>query len=142
MELALVGWRRGEAQVGEELNLREAIALAFLRHGRWRAAHLVGGLGAIGAAALFREQPQHRRQILHALDDEVDDAGLVLQLAGRGDEARADDDRAQALEGLRPNDEIGDARLVLQRHEDHPLGGAGALAHQHQAGDRDALAAL
>ena len=72
----------------------------------------------------------------------MDDAGLVLQLAGRGDEARADDDRAQALERLRPDDEIGDARLVLQRHEDHALGGAGALAHQHQPGDGDALAAL
>ena len=48
---------------------------------------------------------------------------------------------AQALERLRPDDDIGDARLVLERHEDDALGGAGALAHQHQARDGDALAA-
>ena len=34
------------------------------------------------------------------------------------------------------------ARLVLERHEDDALGGARPLAHQHQAGDRDALAGL
>ena len=72
----------------------------------------------------------------------MDDAGFALQLAGRDDEARADDDRAQTLEGLRPDDEIGDARLVLQRHEDHALRGAGPLAHQHQPGDGDAVAGL
>ncbi len=72
----------------------------------------------------------------------MDDAGFVLQLAGRDDEAGADDDRAQTLEGLRPDDEIGDSRLVLQRHEDHPLRRARPLAHQHQPGDGDAVAGL
>ena len=72
-------------------------------------------------------------QILHALGDDMDDAGLVLQLAGHRDEARADDDRAQPLERLRPDDDVGDARLVLERHEDDALGGARALAHQHEA---------
>ena len=41
-----------------------------------------------GAAA--GQQTEQRRQILHLLGDDVDDAGFVLQLAGDGDEARAD----------------------------------------------------
>ena len=104
------------------------------------AADLVGAGKARHLAAEARQQGEQPRQILGLLGDDVDDAAFALQAAGDGDEARADDDRAQHLEHLRPDDDVGDARLVLDGQEDRALGRAGPLAHQHQPGDGDPLA--
>ena len=41
-----------------------------------------------------------------------------------------------------PDDEVGEAGLVLERGEDHALGAAGALADQDQAADRDPAAGV
>ena len=38
------------------------------------------------------------------------------------DQAGAEHDRAEALEDLRPDDDVGDVGLVLQRHEDDAAG--------------------
>src|SRR5215467_8167957 len=68
--------------------------------------------------------------------NDVDDTLLVLQFAGHADEARAEYNRAKDLEGAQPHDRIGDAGLVLERHENR-LGVARSLTHQHKAGDGD-----
>jgi len=72
----------------------------------------------------------------------MNDPLLALQLAGHRDKARAEHDCAQTFEDFRPDNDIGDARLVLQRHEDDARGGAWPLAHQHEPSHRDALAVL
>ena len=67
---------------------------------------------------------------------------MALDAAGDVDEPCAHHDLAKAFERLGPDDEIGDAGFVLDGHEDDALGGARPLAHQHDAGDRDAAAVL
>ena len=44
------------------------------------------------------------------------------------------DDEAITLEDIGINDGIGETGLVLERDEDDPLGGPGALAADHRAG--------
>src|SRR5262249_51833774 len=68
--------------------------------------------------------------------NDVDDALLVLQFAGHADKARAEYNRAKDLEGAQPHDRIGNAGLVLERHENR-LGVARSLTYQHKAGDGD-----
>ncbi len=70
----------------------------------------------------------------------MDDAVLVLQLAGDADEPGAEHHRAESLEYLRPHDGVGNSGFVLEGHEDHAIGAAGTLAHQHETGDGDAAA--
>ena len=48
-------------------------------------------------------------------------------------QARAHDRWPVGLEDVLPDDDVGRPGLVLQGHEDHPLGRAGPLAHQDQA---------
>ena len=113
-----------------------------MRHAHLRAARFVGWGERVQHGAALAEQAEHRRQILHAFGDDVDDAGFVLQLAADGDKTGADDNGAQALERLGPDNDIGDADLVFEGHEDDAFGGARTLAHQHEAGDGDARAAF
>ncbi|MBP1844354.1 hypothetical protein J2046_002613 [Rhizobium petrolearium] len=54
--------------------------------------------------------------------------------------AGAEKNAARLLEELWPDHDIGDANLVLDRHEDEPLGRARHLPHQNQAGRRQLLA--
>ena len=68
----------------------------------------------------------------------MDDPGLGLQVARHRQEARADHDRPQPLEHLWPDDDVGDARLVLQRHEDDARRRPRPLTHEHEAGHGDA----
>src|SRR4051794_33390153 len=88
-------------------------------------ARLLGGRGAllVGARLLDREGRaaqlgEARREIDEALGDDVDDEPLALQPAAALDEGRAENGAAEALEDRRPDDEIGDPGLVLDRHED------------------------
>ena len=106
-----------------------------------RAAHLVG------MGARYRREPcasERRRSsgvrssICSATTWITPDA--FCSWPGDGDEPRAEHDRAERLEHALPHDRVGDAGLVFERHEDHALGGAGPLAHQHQPRDGDALA--
>ncbi len=54
--------------------------------------------------------------------------------------ARADHQGAQALVDFRPDDDVGDAALIFERHEDDAARRAWTLAHQHQSADNDARA--
>ncbi len=68
----------------------------------------------------------------------MDHLPLALQPAGNAHHPGGQDLAAEGLELRRPDDDVGGAGLVLQGDEDDALGGARPLAHQHQAGDRDA----
>ena len=50
-------------------------------------------------------------------------------------DAGAHHDRAEAFEHARPDDQVGDARLVFHGHETHPAGRARPLADKDEAGD-------
>lgn len=50
---------------------------------------------------------------------------------------RAESDAAESLEDLLPDNDVGDARLVLERDEHDALGRAGSLSDEHDAGDVD-----
>jgi len=64
-------------------------------------------------------------------------AAFALEAASHFEGAACDDGAAVAFVELAPDDDIGDAGLIFERNEDHPLGGAGALANEDEAGDRD-----
>ena len=59
-----------------------------------------------------------------------------------GEEARGHDDAPVGRENLGPDDDIGDASLVFERHEDDALRRSRPLAHQNEAGNGDDLALL
>ena len=69
----------------------------------------------------------------------MDDVRFRLQLAADANEFRAHDDRPEALEHPRPDNDVGDALLVLQRQEDR-IALARPLPHQNQPGHRNAPA--
>ena len=74
-------------------------------------------------------------EIFQALDEDVDDAFLILQ-AAVGDVGRGcSSDRVEAVPDVHFDDQVGDAGFVLDGDEGDPFGCAGALAHQDQPGD-------
>ena len=76
-------------------------------------------------------------QIFQMVCNDMDDDSFPLQLAGYPDQSRAHDYPAISLERLRPDDNVGDGRFVLQRDEDDAAGGARALPDQRDSGDGD-----
>src|SRR4029079_10747079 len=78
------------------------------------------------------------REVDHRLGDDMDDDPLALQPAGAGDEAGAEDDAAEALEDGGPDDQGGDAQLVLDRHEDDAARRPRPLPDEDEPGDGDA----
>src|SRR5258708_16195980 len=68
----------------------------------------------------------------------MDDAFLALQAPPAIEQGGAERGPAEAFERRGPDDQIGDAGLVLDRDEDDAVGAARALPDQHEAGDRDA----
>lgn len=66
---------------------------------------------------------------------DVDYLALTLDLAIKDQEAGAQNDAALLFVEAWSDHQIGDAGLVFDSDEHHPLGAAGLLAHQHQAGD-------
>ena len=68
------------------------------------------------------------------------DVALMLQLARHGEKAGRDHLRACALENRRPDDDVGDAGLVLDREKDRAAGRTRPLTHQDKARHRDAPA--
>ena len=111
----------------------------------WRSSstgrlHLVGGGHAMRADRVGREKREEGREILQPLRHDMDDALLRLKPSPHPQQPGAEHDGAEALEDLRPDDDVGDARLVLERREDHARCGARSLADEDEAGDGDALA--
>ncbi len=107
----------------------------------WRCARI----GADAAAGFVRRRGrvefarraleslrQQRRPIVHAFGDDMDHAAFALHRPIDGHQPPADHFGAEALEQFRPHHDIGDAGLVLQRHEDDARRRARALPHQHQ----------
>ena len=66
----------------------------------------------------------------------MNDALFALQFAGAAQERGAERGAAEAFEDLRPDDQIGDPGLILDRDEHDTIGAARALTDQHNAGDR------
>ena len=90
--------------------------------------------GSGKAASRLADAGQLGRQIGELMGDEMDDLALALDAAAHGDHAGAQHDAAVFLEHLRPDHQVGDAGLVLDRDEHDALGDAGPLADQHEAG--------
>ena len=67
----------------------------------------------------------------------MDDAFLALQAAAAIEEGRAKRGAAEAFERRGPDNQIGDAGLVLKRDKDNAVGAARALADQDEPGNRD-----
>jgi len=76
-------------------------------------------------------------KIDETLGNDMDHEALALKAADAEEQRRPHHLRAEALEGVGSDDEVGDARLVLERREDHAVGATGALTHQHEARDAD-----
>ena len=103
-----------------------------------RAAHLVGASEAVDVAAVVGEPRERIGEILERVGDHMDDARFRLHDAADRDIARAQHDRAHALEHFRPDDDVGDRAFVLDGHEHHALGRARPLPAGDQAGNRHA----
>ena len=91
---------------------------------------------------VLRQQRQPVAAVLQLGRDHVNDVLVALDASVDDDQARAHHDLAESLQRLGPDHRVGDAGLVLDGHEHHALGRAGALAHQHDAGDRHVGAVL
>ncbi len=63
----------------------------------------------------------------------VDHAILILQRTFYPEKPAARDDDAIALEGIRGNDDVGDAGFIFERKEDKPLGGSRTLPGDYTA---------
>ncbi len=74
-----------------------------------------------------------------ALCDHMDDKADPLQAAAHGEETRRHHGAAGFGKYLRPDNDVGDVGLILERHEHHAFRGARPLPHQDQAGDGDSL---
>src|SRR5215831_1829073 len=64
----------------------------------------------------------------------MDDVAYALDAAVHGHHAGRENDPPLLREDGRPDNEIGDAALILKGDENHALGGTGHLAHQHDSG--------
>ena len=78
---------------------------------------------------------EKRGDVVDLLGDHVHHVAVALQAAGDLQAAAGDHRAAEAFEDLGPDHDVGDTGLVLERDEDHPLGGAGPLAADDDAGD-------
>src|SRR5260370_38269186 len=68
------------------------------------------------------------------MSDKVNDVAHTLDAAVRRHHAGRENDPPLLLKDGRPDNEIGDAALILQGDEYHALAGTGHLAHQDDAG--------
>ena len=75
-------------------------------------------------------------------DEDVDDAFAALEAAAGADQGRGADHGPVALVDGRRDDQVDGAALVLEQHEDDPLGGLGTLAGDDHAGHLDLAAVV
>ena len=87
--------------------------------------------GRLRAGRAGGKRAQEKTHIDQAVGDDMDDQAFALEPAMDADQSGRQHDAPIAFEDSRPDDDIGHARLVLQRGEDNAAGRAGALAHQH-----------
>ena len=72
---------------------------------------------------------------------DMNHAVLVLECPFDAQKAAAGNNHAVALENVRGEDNVGDARFVFEGEKDKSLGGAGTLARDDATGDADKLTA-
>ena len=110
-----------------------AVVVERLDQGRARRHRVLAAQRIIGEADQIVRAVDHplRHQMRHLL-------GAALDITLDQDQPRAHHLLAVLLHDLRPHHDVGDAGLVLQRHEHHALGAARPLPHQHHAGAADA----
>src|SRR5205085_8803072 len=84
-----------------------------------------------------RHGAEARGPVLEVVGDDMDGASLALQAAAAMEQGRAERGAAGAFERRGPDNQLGDAGLVLERDEDDAVGAARALPDQDEAGDRD-----
>src|SRR5687767_15188387 len=70
----------------------------------------------------------------------MNDVVMALNAAANQQEAGTHDGGTIGFERLGPDHEITNAEFVFEGNEHNSLGAAGALAHQHYAGNRDGFA--
>ena len=98
-----------------------------------------GRLRLLGGATGFWQQEiiQHERNILHMLSDHMAHSAFTLNAPGDSQHTSRDHGAPVTLIEFAPDDHIAHPGLILQRNENHPIGRAGSLAHQHQTGHRN-----
>ena len=103
---------------------------------RWSQC-FIGSSICAEAAGLFLKDSERRCHILQMICNDMDDAAGTLQTPADLDQTGAHDDRPISLEYIFPDDGIGNAGFVFERHEDHALCRSRPLTYQHETGDRD-----
>lgn len=101
--------------------------------GRFR---LISRPGAIGVEMLCKEPVEQMGNILDGLGHHMHHACFPLEPPRHPQKPPGDHGAAELLVDLGPDHDIDHAGLVLEREEDHALGRAGPLAHQHEARHR------
>src|SRR5690606_28644140 len=107
------------------------------------AAEVGWGLGSVvrrRQAACFQQAVEPGAEVAAVFAYRLDALALARSRAAHDEQRSAEERGALALEEPGPDHEIGDAGLVLEGQEDHAIGGARTLTHQHQPGHREALA--
>ena len=67
----------------------------------------------------------------------MDDEAGALQASAHREEPRRHHHPTIFFKSFRPDDDVGDVSLVLQRHEDHAFRRTRPLPHQDETGDGD-----
>src|SRR5205085_7648774 len=94
--------------------------------------------GGDSIAGVVAQSIEARSHVLEPVGDDMDDAFLALQFAGAAQESGAERGAAKAFEDGGPDDQVGDAGLVLDGDEDDAVGAARTLPDQHDPRDREA----
>ena len=89
----------------------------------------------------FHHEPaEQRREIDEAPRDHVQHVAFALQLTAHLEQPRFEQRRTLLIGYPFPDDHIHEARLILQRHESHAAGAAGALSRDDEPGRGDPTA--
>ena len=96
--------------------------------------HGVGTGECLGRRDVSAQPGEQESEVVQPVGDDVDDAAFLLHAPAHADIARAHHDRPEAFEDRRPHDDVGDAGLVLDRHEDHAVRRTRPLPHRHEPG--------
>ncbi len=92
----------------------------------------------LGGAFRGDEGVEQGGDILDLFGEHMGDLVRALHAAGDTQHAACNDGAAEAFVDVAPDDNVHDTGFIFKREEDHPLGGAGALAENDKACNADA----